>query len=141
MVILDVELLKNSADSFDLRMVKSLFALIAMVATLSNSAVKACSNTKWALLCHFNHIVCFLMPIKSVYNHYKEIKKYISTYRLRHIYIVQAISINKLVFNIMKYEEIYIMIESNKKVTPKADDINAEKKAEPSVKKDSSKAV
>ena len=33
------------------------------------------------------------------------------------------------------------MIESNKKVTPKADCINAEKKAEPSVKKDSSKAV
>jgi hypothetical protein len=41
----------------------------------------------------------------------------------------------------MKYEEIYIMIESDNKVTPKVDDINAEKKAEPSVKKDSSKAV
>ena len=33
------------------------------------------------------------------------------------------------------------MTLSDKKVTPKADDINAEKKAEPSVKKDSSKAV
>jgi hypothetical protein len=41
----------------------------------------------------------------------------------------------------MKYEEIYIMLESDKKVLPKTDDINAEKKAEPSVKKDSSKAV
>jgi hypothetical protein len=37
--------------------------------------------------------------------------------------------------------ELYIMIESNTKATPKADDINAEKKVEPSVKKDSSKAV
>jgi hypothetical protein len=45
------------------------------------------------------------------------------------------------VLNILEYEEIYIMIESNKKVTPTADDINAEKKAEPSVKEDSSKAV
>ena len=33
------------------------------------------------------------------------------------------------------------MTESDKKVIPKVDDINAEKKAEPSVKKDSSKAV
>ncbi len=33
------------------------------------------------------------------------------------------------------------MTESDKKVLPKADDINAEKKAETSVKKDSSKAV
>jgi hypothetical protein len=33
------------------------------------------------------------------------------------------------------------MIESNKKVAPKVEDVNAEKKAEPSVKKDSSKAV
>jgi hypothetical protein len=41
----------------------------------------------------------------------------------------------------MKYEGIYIMIESDNKVTPKVDDINTEKKAEPSVKKDSSKAV
>ena len=41
----------------------------------------------------------------------------------------------------MKCEEIYIMIESDNKATPKTDNINAEKKAEPSVKKDSSKAV
>ena len=41
----------------------------------------------------------------------------------------------------MKYEEIYVMIESDKKVLPKADNVNAEKKAEPSVKKDSSKVV
>ena len=41
----------------------------------------------------------------------------------------------------MNYEEIYIMIESDNKATPKADNVNAEKKAEPSVKKDSSKAV
>lgn len=33
------------------------------------------------------------------------------------------------------------MTGSDNKVTPKVDDINAEKKAEPSVKKDSSKAV
>ena len=41
----------------------------------------------------------------------------------------------------MKYEEIYVMIESDKKVLPMVDGINVEKKAEPSVKKDSSKAV
>jgi hypothetical protein len=41
----------------------------------------------------------------------------------------------------MKYGGIYIMLESDKKVTPKVDDINSEKKAEPSFKKDSSKAV
>jgi hypothetical protein len=33
------------------------------------------------------------------------------------------------------------MTESNKKVLPKVDNVNAENKAEPSVKKDSSKAV
>ena len=33
------------------------------------------------------------------------------------------------------------MVGSDKKVTPKPDDINAEQKAEPSVKKDSSKTV
>ena len=33
------------------------------------------------------------------------------------------------------------MIESDKKATPKVEDINAERKADPSVKKDSSKAV
>jgi hypothetical protein len=33
------------------------------------------------------------------------------------------------------------MTGSDKKVTPKADDINAEKKTEPSVKKESSKTV
>jgi hypothetical protein len=41
----------------------------------------------------------------------------------------------------MKYGGIYIVLESDKKVLPKTDDINAEKKTEPSVKKDSSKAV
>ena len=41
----------------------------------------------------------------------------------------------------MKYGGIYIMIESDKKVLPKADNVKAEKKAEPSIKKDSSKAV
>ena len=41
----------------------------------------------------------------------------------------------------MKYEEIYIIIESDKKATPKADNINAEKKVESNVKKDSSKVV
>ena len=76
-----------------------------------------------------------------MYEHYKKIKKYISTYTLQLIYMVQAISIIKPALNIRKYEEIYIMIESDNKATPKADDINAEKKAEPSVKKDSSKAV
>jgi hypothetical protein len=58
-VKLDIESLHNSSDLFDLWMVESLFANITMVATLSNSAVKACSTTKWALLYHFNHIVCF----------------------------------------------------------------------------------
>ena len=33
------------------------------------------------------------------------------------------------------------MIESDKKVLPTEDDVNAEKKSEPSVKEDSSKAV
>jgi hypothetical protein len=33
------------------------------------------------------------------------------------------------------------MIESDNKATPKADNINAEKKTEPSVKKESSKTV
>ena len=86
--------------------------------------------------------------ISPVYNEgdnfpalYKEIKKYISTYRLWLIYIVQAISINKLELTIIKYVEIYTMLESDKKVTPKVDDINAEKKVETSVKKDSSKTV
>jgi hypothetical protein len=37
--------------------------------------------------------------------------------------------------------EYIFMTGSDKKVTPKADDINTEKKAEPSVKKDSSKTV
>jgi hypothetical protein len=48
---------------------------------------------------------------------------------------------NKPALNIWKYKEIYIMIESYKKVLPMVDDVNAEKAAEPSVKKDSSKAV
>jgi hypothetical protein len=39
------------------------------------------------------------------------------------------------------YDGVYIMIESDKKVLPKTDDINTEKKAEPSVKKDSTKGV
>jgi hypothetical protein len=82
-----------------------------------------------------------LIPLNPVYKHYNEIKKYISTYTLQPIYIVQAISINKPALNIMKYEKIYIMIESDNKASPQADDINAEKKAEPSVKNDSSKAV
>ena len=34
-----------------------------------------------------------------------------------------------------------LMTESDKKVLPKVDNVNAEMKAEPSVKKDSSKAV
>ena len=76
-----------------------------------------------------------------VFKHYKVIKKYISTYTLLFIYIVQANSINKPALNIGKYEELYIMIESDKKVLPMVDDVNAKKKAEPSVKKDSSKAV
>ena len=82
---------------------------------------------------------CFLLNL--VFILHNEIKKYISTYRLQLVYIVQAISINKLELTIKKYEEIYIMLESDKKVLPKTDDINAEKKTEPSVKKDSSKAV
>jgi hypothetical protein len=40
-----------------------------------------------------------------------------------------------------EYEEIYIMLESDKKVTPKVEDVKAEKKVETSVEKDSSKTV
>jgi hypothetical protein len=76
-----------------------------------------------------------------VFKHHNEIRKYIRTYRLRRIYIVQAITINKLALNIRKYEELYTMIESDNKATPKADDIDAEKKADSSIEKDSSKAV
>jgi hypothetical protein len=82
---------------------------------------------------------CFLLNL--VFILHKEIRKYISTYRLRLIYIVQASSINKLELTIIKYVEIYIMLESDMKVLPMINDVNAEKKAEPSVKKDSSKAV
>ena len=38
----------------------------------------------------------------------------------------------------MRYKGVYSMIKSDSKVLPKADDINAEKTAEPVVKTDSS---
>ena len=60
----------------------------------------------------------------------KEIKKYINTYRLQSIYIVQAMNIYKPALNIMKYMGIYSMINSDSKVSPKADNVNAERKAE-----------
>jgi hypothetical protein len=60
---------------------------------------------------------------------------------LQLIYMVQAISINRSVLNIRKYGEVYILIESDKKVAPKVEDVSTEKEAEPSSKKDSSEAV
>ncbi len=63
-----------------------------------------------------------------------KLQKYISTYRLQHIYIVNTITINKLEQYIKKYQEIYSMIKSDPKGLPKADDINAEKTAGPIVK-------
>jgi hypothetical protein len=61
------------------------------------------------------------------------------------IYIVQVISKYKPALNIMKYMEIYSMIHSDSKASPKADNINnAEhmakpEKAESAVKADSAK--
>jgi hypothetical protein len=81
---------------------------------------------------------CFLLNM--VFTLHTEIKKYIITYRLQLIYSVQVISINTPTLNIRKYEG-YIMIESDKKVLPMINDVSADKKVEPSVKKDSSKAV
>jgi len=66
----------------------------------------------------------------------KEIKKCINTYRLQSIYIVQAITKYNPALNIMKYMEIYSMINSDSKVSPKDNNINAERKAEPVVKAD-----
>ena len=66
----------------------------------------------------------------------KEIKKYINTYRLQLFYIVQVISKYKSALNIMKYIEIYSVITSDSKVSPKADNVNAERKAEPIVQAD-----
>jgi hypothetical protein len=60
---------------------------------------------------------------------------------LQLIYMVQAIYTNKPALSIWEYKEIYTMIESDKKVLPMVDDVKAEKTAEPSIKKDSSKAV
>lgn len=55
---------------------------------------------------------------------------------LERIYILQAITINKLTLNITNYREIYSMVKSNLKVLPKADNANAEKPAESIVKAD-----
>jgi hypothetical protein len=73
---------------------------------------------------------------------YKEIKKYINTYRLQSIYILLVIATYKPALYIMEYTEVYSMIKSDSKVLPKADNVNEEKTAEPVVKADSSaKAV
>ena len=61
----------------------------------------------------------------------KEIKKYIGAYRLQSIYIVQVINTYKPILNMIKYIEIYSMINSNSKASPNADNVNAERKAEP----------
>ena len=42
--------------------------------------------------------------------------------------MVQAISTNKPALNIRKYEEIYIMIESDKKTVPKVDKLTIKEK-------------
>jgi len=56
---------------------------------------------------------------------------------LQLFYIAQVISKYKPALNIMKYLEIYSMINSDSKVSPKADNINnAERKAEPIVQAD-----
>ena len=53
------------------------------------------------------------------------------------IYILQVISKYKPALNILKYMEIYSMITSDSKVSPKADNVNnAERKAEPIVQAD-----
>lgn|GEM_PF-1514204 len=63
---------------------------------------------------------------------YKEIKKYIGTYRLQPIYILKVITTYKLVLNIMKHIEIYSMIHSDSKASSKADNVNnAEKMDKP----------
>lgn len=68
-----------------------------------------------------------------------EIKKYIGTNRLQSIYIIPVINIYNPALNTIKQVEIYSMIKSNFKVSPKTDNANAERKAEPVVKADSAK--
>ena len=56
---------------------------------------------------------------------------------MRSIYSAQVISKYKPALNIIKYMEIYSMINSDSKVSPKADNVNnAERKAEPIVQAD-----
>ena len=61
---------------------------------------------------------------------YKEIKKYINTYRLQSIYIVQVITKYEPALNMIKYMALYSMINSDSKVSPKADNVHVERKAE-----------
>lgn len=46
---------------------------------------------------------------------------------LQSIYILSAITIDKTALNIMKYTDIYCIINSDSKVLPKENDVDAEK--------------
>jgi hypothetical protein len=56
---------------------------------------------------------------------------------LQSTYILSVITINKTALNIMKYTDIYSIINSDSKVLPKENDVDAEKTDEPIVKTDS----
>lgn len=56
---------------------------------------------------------------------------------LQSTYILSVITINKTALNIMKYTNIYSIINSDSKVLPKENDVDAEKTDEPIVKTDS----
>jgi hypothetical protein len=55
---------------------------------------------------------------------------------LQSTYILSVITINKTALNIMKYTDIYSIINSDSKVLPKENDVDAEKTDEPIVKTD-----
>jgi len=56
---------------------------------------------------------------------------------LQSTYILSVITINKTALNIMKYTDIYSIINSDSQVLPKENDVDAEKTDEPIVKTDS----
>ncbi len=56
---------------------------------------------------------------------------------LQSTYILSVITIDKTALNIMKYTDIYCIINSDSKVLPKENDVDAEKTDEPIVKTDS----
>ncbi len=56
---------------------------------------------------------------------------------LQSTYILSVITIDKTALNIMKYTDIYSIINSDSQVLPKENDVDAEKTDEPIVKTDS----